>query len=450
MSQESLSRRDFLGKSAAVAGAVTMAAAAVHTKPAKAEEKKYSANDRIRGGMIGIGIHGMSPGERALNVNGVEVVAACDLYDGHFVRAKEVINPQIATTKDYRELLARKDIDAVIISTPDHWHKQMAIDAMEAGKDVYLEKPATYRWEEGDEIAKVVKKTNRILQVGSQWVSEPVNKLVLKKIKNGEIGQVTLVESCIHRNTPTGAWYYPIPPDASPQTCDWDRFLGSAPKRAWDPHRFFQWRLYWDYSGGLPTDLFVHMIGTVHTLMGVKMANSVWATGQIYRFHDWGRELPDQMQAIAKYDNFSLYLASTTNNDHGKPFVTIYGTEGTIEYYGGHFLQYYEPVQDNYSYSLAHYPKDTQEVLRGQLGLNEKNRPIAELLPEAEPVKYEIKGENSTVTHLRNFFNAVRSRENPFEDIEFGHMAATVGHMCNLSYKAGREMKWDAKKRVVA
>lgn len=449
MKKENISRREFLGKGALAAGVIGMAAPALHIRAVKAESPKYSASDKIRVGLIGAGMRGIPDGEAALKTPGVELPIVADLYDGRLARCKEVFGPNTEITKDYGKILARDDIDAVIIVTPDHWHKKMAIDAMEAGKDVYLQKPATWSWEEGIEILKVQKKTKRIIQVGSQGISAPINKLIRKKIKHGEIGQVTLVECHNHRNSYIGAWYYPIPLDASPKTCDWERFLGSAHKRSWDANRFFRWRCYWDYSGGLPTDLFVHMVTHVHYLMNAKMVNSVFGTGKIYRFKEAGREVPDQMNAIAQYDDFTLLLTCTNNNKHNVPSVSIYGTEGTIVFGRGKFIQYYEPAREDFSYTISTWPKEQQAEYRHVKGLDEKGRPYAELLPEAEPVEYTMEMEDTTVTHMRNFFQCMRTREKPIEDMEMGHLAATVGHMVNISNKMGKVVTWDKKKKVV-
>ena len=449
MSKEKISRREFLSKGTLTAGAVGMAFAGIPIKSAEAETPKFSAVDKIQVGLIGCGMRGIPDGEAALTIPGVEIPIVADLYDGRLARAKEVFGPQTEITKDYQEILARKDIDAVIIVTPDHWHEKMAIDAMEAGKDVYLQKPATYRWEEGEEIIKVQKKTKRIVQVGSQGISAPISKLIRKKIENGEIGQVTLVECHNHRNSYIGAWYYPIPLDASPKTCDWERFLGPAPKRPWSADRFFRWRGYWDYSGGLPTDLFVHMVTYVHYIMDVKMAKSVWSTGKIYRFHEAGREVPDQVHAVAEYDDFTLVLTCTNNNKHKVPYITIYGTEGTIVFNRKNFVQYYEPPREDFSFTISTWPEKQQEEYRHIKGLDENGSPYDQLLPEADPVEYSMEMEDTTITHMRNFFQCMRTQKKPIEDMEEGHLAATVAHMVNISQKTGKVIRWDDKKWAV-
>jgi len=449
MNPKNLSRRQFIQKSSVAAGALSLAATAMTEQTFPADKQKYSPNDKIRVGLIGCGMIGIPNARDALKIPGVELPIVCDLYDGRLARCKEIFGSNTITTKDYQDILKREDIDAVIIATPDHWHKDMTIQALEAGKDVYLQKPATLKWQEGVEMIKVQQKTKRLVQVGSQGISAPYYKLIRQKIKKGEIGQVTLVECHNHRNSYIGAWYYPIPYDASPTTCDWDRFLGPAPKIPWNADRFFRWRCYWDYSGGLPTDLFVHMITAVHYLMDVKMANSAWGTGRIFRFTEAGREVPDQVNAVAEYDNFTLLLNCTNNNQHDLPFITIYGTEGTIVLQGGGFTQYYQPAREDFSGTISTWPEAQQAEYRAREGLNDEDQPFKNLLPAAEPVRFEMEMEGTTVTHLRNLFQCMRTRQNTLEDMRTGHLAATVAHMVNISQKEGRILKWDQKKEVV-
>ena len=324
----SSSRRDFIKTTAQAAAAVALAPAFA----SRAHASVIGANDSIGVGIIGIGIRGEILLRGTRTVANTRIVQVADVYDTHFERARELVGPDLATGRDYRKLLDNKDVQAVIIAVPDHWHKQMALDAIAAGKDVYIEKPMTHAWEDGDAIIDAARREKRIVQVGSQWASVEANAQAIDIIRSGKLGQVTLIDGRMQRNTPTGAWYYPVPPDASPETIDWARFIGPAPPHPFDAARFFQWRLFWDYSGGLPTDLFVHMITATHTLMGVKMANRVMAMGAINKFKN--REVPDQMSALVEYPDFTLTLTSTATNNHPYPLLTIMGTEGTLEYHG--------------------------------------------------------------------------------------------------------------------
>ena len=248
--------------------------------PLAAQGQSKSANDKVQIALIGAGGMGTGDALSSLAQSGVEMVAVSDVYEGRLIRAKERWGNQVFTTRDYREVLARPDIDAVIIGTPDHWHAQISIDAMNAGKDVYVEKPMVQKIPDGHRMVEAQKKTGRILQVGSQRVSSIVYQKTKDLLKSGVIGQVNLIEAWWDRNSALGAWQYSIPPDASPANIDWDRFLGSAPKVPFQPIRLFRWRNYRDYGTGVAGDLFVHLFSGMHFIMG--------ATGPTRVFFDGG------------------------------------------------------------------------------------------------------------------------------------------------------------------
>jgi predicted dehydrogenase len=441
-----VNRRQFLEKSGLIAAAASAAsarlasgqvnnAAAVTLKP-------------VRLGFIGVGIRGTLLMEAAAGIAGVELKAAADCYKGHLDRAQEAFTSALGVTGDYKELLARADVDAVVIATPDHWHLKMTEDALAAGKHVYVEKPMTHRWEEGEAFIAAAEKSGKVVQVGSQYMSMGCAKQASDFIKSGRLGQVTLVEGRFHRNTATGAWYYPIPPDASPTTVDWKGFLGAAQPHDFDLRRFFQWRLFWDYSGGLPTDLFVHLVTATHQLMGVQEPESVFSFGDIYHWKNY-REVPDQMTSMVKYpEGFVLRLSSTASNGHPGPILTVYGSEGTLEYTGGSFKHYYEPRTENFGYSTRSWPKATTAKFKELMALGDNLAPL-DGPATADPVEYKSNDEDSTRAHVRNWIEAIRTGGKPVEDVRFGHHAALVGHMCNLSYKAGKPVRWNKATRKV-
>jgi predicted dehydrogenase len=288
-----------------------------------------------------------------------------------------------------------------------------------------------------------------VLQVGSQYMSMGCAQKAAELIKSGRLGQITLVDAKIHRNSSTGAWYYPIPPDASPATIDWKRFLGPAPPRELDLRRFFQWRLFWDYSGGLPTDLFVHLITATHQLMGVQEPDTVVSFGDVFHWKNY-REVPDQMTAMVRYEEgFVLKLTSTASNGHPGPLLTFHGTEGTLEYNGDSFKHFYEPRSESFAYSTHSWPTATVARFKELMSLDDKLRPL-DGPPAAEAVEYKSPNdEDATRAHVRNWIEAVRSGGKPIEDVRFGHHAALVGHMCNVSHRAGKVARWNKKTRKV-
>jgi predicted dehydrogenase len=450
-SPSSWTRREFLRAS----GAGTLAAGAVAggRAPALRAQSPAPAGSPAHAvgvGLVGVGIRGEILLRTTLAIPGTRVVATADAYDGHFDRIREVAGPSVATSRDYRKVLDHPDVQAVIIAVPDHWHVPMALDAMAAGKDVYLEKPMTHTWEEGASLIEAARRHGRILQVGSQWDSMPANAQAIEIIKSGKLGKITLIDGRIHRNTPTGAWYYPVPPDASPDTIDWDRFIGPAKKVPFDAARFFQWRLFWDYSGGLPTDLFVHLITATHTITGVGMPSRVLGSGGIFNYPK--REVPDQMTAIVEYPNaFTLTLTSTATNGHNFPPLLIMGTEGSLEYYGSRLVYHAEPVLENYTYSTNHFSAAAKAKFAELHDVDPASmRPRAtSSMKRPEPQVIEVQGTESTQKHMEKFFECVRTRTEPVENAEAGHRFATVGHMVNISYRARKAATWNAAKGKV-
>jgi predicted dehydrogenase len=445
--RESINRRQFLERSSLIAAATAVGGVA----QAKAQINNAAGPPpkAVRLGFIGVGIRGTLLMEAAAGISGVEVKAAADCYKGHLDRTLELISPPPVVTGDYKEVLSRADVDAVVIATPDHWHLKMTQEALAAGKHVYIEKPMTHSWEEGEAFISAAEKSGKVVQVGSQYMSAGCAQRAAELIKGGGLGQITLIEGRFHRNSGTGAWYYPIPPDASPGTVDWKGFLGSAPQRPFDLARFFQWRLYWDYSGGLPTDLFVHIVTAAHQLMGVQQPETVMSFGDVYHWKNY-REVPDQMTSMVKYpEGFVLKLTSTASNGHPGPLLTFYGSEGTLEYNGGSMKHFYEPRTENFGYSTHSWPKATTARFRELMNLDERlsplNGPVA-----SEPVEYKAPNdEDTTRAHMRNWVEAIRTGGKAIEDARFGHHAALVGHMCNQSYKSGKPVRWNKATRKV-
>jgi len=443
-----MNRRDFV--KGTVLSAAVARLAAQGSAPAKG---KVPPGDRITVAVIGSGARAQQLLDAALTIPVVEITAVCDAYSGRAQRAQERTAGRAKIHKDYREILNDKSIDAVIIGTPDHWHKDMAIQSMEAGKDVYIEKPLTYAVDEGLEIIDAVKKTKRVLQVGSQGISSATQQKARELVKAGRLGRVTMIRASYNRNTAEGAWLYPIPPDASTQTVDWDAFLGPAPKRPFDLERFFRWRCYWDYSGGISTDLFVHLVTSIHFIMDAKMPKSVVATGELYRWKE-SREVPDTVNGIMVYpEGFTVNLSSTFNNQSSSDSgFEILGTEGSISFRGGQFVFRPENVHNDYSWVVDSWPKALAEAYYREPKVQSAEVPTTwKPRMNQQSEVWDEQGQDATIVHLDHFFDSVKSRQQPIEDALTGHRAAACAHMVNASLRQNKAVQWDfGKEKLIS
>jgi predicted dehydrogenase len=444
------SRRDFLK---IAAGAAATAPTVLRAQdPVSFQD--VPPNERIQIATIGLGIQGQSDTRSALRVPGVKLVAVADIYDGRRTLAKEIWGDQLFTTRDYREVLARPEVDAVIIATPDHWHSQITIDAMKAGKDVYVEKPIVQHLDEGAWVIDCARQTNRILQVGSQRVSSIVYAKARDLFRAGAIGELNLVEAWINRNSPTGAWQYSIPPDASPETIDWDRFLGRAPKRPFEPVRLFRWRNYQDYGTGIPGDLFVHLFTGIHFVLDSLGPTRAMVTGGLRYWND-GRDVPDVMMALFDYPKTSMHPAFTLSlkvnfaegagDNQAFRFV---GPDGVLTIGGaavtlGRRGRPKEPGQTSDT-----FPKAIQQAFLKEY--RAKYPDVPELRPGTEEAYVAPPNYSDQVEHFRTFFTAMRSRRPVVEDAVFGFRAAGPALLANLSYFEGKPVGWDSEnmKRV--
>ena len=442
------SRREFL-RMAAAAGTTASMATVLHAQE-RTSTQDVPPNERLQIATFGFGIQGISDTRTALQVPGVELAAVADVYDGRLTLAKELHGDQVFTTRDYREVLARPDIDAVLIVTPDHWHAKMAIDAMKAGKDVYVEKPMVQDLDEGPRVIDVAHDTKRILQVGSQRVSSIVYAKAHDLYRGGAIGELNLVEAWINRNSAIGAWQYSIPPDASPQTIDWDRFLGNAPKRPFDPVRLFRWRNYRDYGTGIPGDLFVHLFSGIHYVLDSLGPTRVMATGGIRYWHD-GRDVPDVMVAVYDYPKTSAHPAFTlvlkVNFAEGageNQAFRFVGPEGALTIGGGAVTLSRRQRPKEPGHTSDTFPKAMQDAFLNEYRAKYPGQP--ELRPGSEEVYAAPQGYSESLEHFRNFFDAVRSRKPVIEDAAFGLRAAGPALLTNHSYFEGRPVGWDPEK----
>jgi predicted dehydrogenase len=424
---DNISRRSFMRTSAGAALAAGPAVLPV-----------LGANDRVKIGWIGVGSRGYHCMDQMyrLSKDMVQVNAVCDTFSGHLARGKDRVltnegsGAAPKTYVDFRDLLADPNVDVVFIMTPEHLHYSMAMAALKAGKNIYLEKPIGHTIEEGAEIVKAAERSGKIVQVGTQNRSNKLYLRAKEMFEEGWIGDCHYVRAFWYRNFPSpsapAAWRYGIPADASEQNSDWEKFLGPAQKRPFDKRRYYQWRNYWDYSGGISTDLLVHQTDISNFVLGKTLPNTCMASGGIYV---WGqpddREVPDTLSAIYEYpDKFHLNYSCFFGNDQ-------YG-------YGEEFMGYLGTIEVKDRMNLHFFPQKFTGV---------KNPPTA-AKPRTEIHLNYLKDFNqpdATADHIRNFLQAVRGEAKAIAPARVGQIAAIPGHMATQSYRQNKKVYWDAK-----
>ena len=410
-----------------------------------------SPNDHIQIALIGAGGQGQGDTKNAVQVPGVKLVAVADCYDGRLAHSKELWGSDVFTTRDYREVLARKDIDAVIIATPDHWHKQAAVDSMKAGKDVYCEKPMIHLYSDGPEIIATANSTKRIIQIGSQRVSSIVYAKAKELLASGAIGKLNMVSAHWDRNSAIGAWDYTVPLDASPETCDWPRFLGTAPKIPFNAEQFFQWRKWKAYGSGVAGDLFVHLFSGTHFITNSLGPTRAMATGGL-RFWKDGRNVPDVMVALFDYEEgFNLSLrVNFVNGGSESEGLLFTGSEGTIEIAGNSVTVNRVPREKEPGYTVSTF---TEAMQKRYLDQYREKYPIEHPVgpPPVGVERYVApKGYSDSYDHFHNFFNSVRSRKPVVEDAEFGFRAAGAALLSNLSMEKEKIVRWNPQAMKLA
>jgi predicted dehydrogenase len=439
---DSYDRRDFLKTVGATGLTLEAAKSALASKSAtKASGRVIGANDRINIGVIGCGSRGMDVARTFSEVgtadNSCQIVAVCDVYEKRKRLAMEKYKAK--GYSDYRELLQQPDVDAVYIATPDHWHAKNAIDAMDHGKDVYLEKPMVHTNEEARQLVATVKETKRVLQVGSQTTSADIWAKAKKAIADGAIGQMLMSQGSYHRNSVEGEWNWPIEAGAGPDAkgddhIDWDMWLGSqfklAPKRPFDADRYFRFRKYWDYSLGIASDLFYHVIAPLNICWDEpQFPVKVMATGGIYVFKE-KREVPDTFHLMAEYaKGHSLVLSSSMANDTHIP-GTIRGHEGTI------VMVDHGMFERNVPYITVKPQVKGAKAIGGEkyaekFGVKDYQIPVEQF--------------NMQTAHVKNYLHCIRTREKPRLDVETGAKAVVVINLAAQSYREGKVMYWDEK-----
>ena len=452
------SRRKFLQQIGATSLLLGASPFASFATAEKAEEriitynKKISPNDHIKIALIGLGIQGNNDVRQAIKVPGVELVAAADLYTGRLERAKEVYGNQLFTTRDYREILQRKDIDAVLVVTSDQWHARITKDALQAGKAVYCEKPMVHKISEGLGVIAAQKASGKTMQVGSQRVSSLVYEKARELYKSGEIGKLNMVNAVYDRQDAIGAWEYTMPNNATPETVDWDTYIAGMPKMPFDPKKFFWWRNYRAFGTGVAGDLFVHLLSGTHLITGSVGPTKIFSAGQLSYWKD-GRDVPDVMTGIMQYPEtpehpaFELTLqVNFVSGTGGQEMIKFTGEEGTIDVYGGglkvhHSIMPKAPGIGGYD-ALNTYPKAMQDALLAQYNqkwtAEERKRPTKPDIDYKQP-----QGFDEHLQHVTNFFDSVRTGKPVVEDATFGFRAAAPALSCNDSYFDKKIVNWD-------
>ncbi len=423
----SQSRRGFLKRSAGLATGATFAAGVPASASAISASRVLGANNRIRIGLIGCGGRGAGDLKQFLKIEGIQCVALCDVDTAQMEKTQaETLDPveQKAEqqTQDFRRLLDRTDLDAVIVATPDHWHAIPTIMACQSGKDVYVEKPLALTIHEGRVMVEAARKYDRVVQMGTQQRSAPHFSDAVEYVKSGKLGKIRLVRS----------WAYldwkgemPVQPDGPPPDgVDYDLWLGPAAEKPFNPNRFhFSFRWYWDYSGGLMTDWGAHMIDIANWAMDVKAPRSAVSVGGKFGYPQDAMETPDTQQVIWSFDeDFSMVWEHALGvgrgpeaREHG---IQFHGNEGVL-------------VVDRHGWEV--HP-ETDKI----------DKDVREFRSLGKP-RHNIKTYAYHLTHVENFVECMRSRERPNADVEIGHNSMIACHLGNIAFRVGRRVEWDVE-----
>jgi len=427
MNRKKISRRHFVsGITGAAAGIATFSSTS--NMLAKSYSNIIGANERIKVGVIGCG--GMSNAHmnalvKMKDSDNVEIIAVNDVYTNRLDKAKELTKSQAIA--DYRKLLEMKDIDYVLIATPEHWHYQMTLDAIDAGKHIYVEKPMTHTIEQAKTVTEKIEQTKLKLQVGVQGMSDDSYSTAHKMIQEGALGKVVMAHIDYSRNYVDDFWAYEIDPEAKPGVnLDWEAWLGPAPKRPWDPRRYFQWRRYWDYSGGIATDLFIHRVTRIIKSVGLQFPDYVSAAGGTWNFVDSVAEIPDTFNMMLDYpERTTVLLVSSLANDTPIRHV-IRGHLATLEF-------------TREGFNITPQKATNQAVISG----------TGEKMKNSEVFTYKKTGAEDITLHHRNLLAAIRENEPLNCDQTLGFYGVVACMMGVESYRQRKYLKWDQEKDIV-
>ncbi len=416
--------------------------------------RSFSANEQINIALIGAGWMGQVNGMTALEHSGIKMVAACDLYDSRIERCRELWGNDIFTTKDYREILQRDDVDAVVISTTDHWHDVQAIDALNAGKSVFLEKPMVQQIDQGHGVIQAERDTGNVLQIGSQLTSDILYLKAQEMVRNGEIGDVVLVEGNFDRYSAEGAWQYSIPPGVSEEEVDWDTYLRDLPYREFDPKQFFRWRNYQDFGTGAAGDLFVHLLSAVHLVTDSHGPSRIMSTGGL-RYWDDGRDVPDVQLGMLDYDQtdshaaFNLALrVNFIDGSGGGVTIRFVGTEGEIVVDWTNVTLRKAELDERPPVTIDDFSGQTQEEFMEYHKANYPEPPPRVISP-SEYVYRSPEGYDSRESHYGNFFESIRDGKPVYQNGTVGFRAAAPALLANQSLFENKIIHWDPVNMVV-
>ncbi|MBI2948435.1 MAG: Gfo/Idh/MocA family oxidoreductase [Verrucomicrobia bacterium] len=401
-----LTRRAFLKQTG-------LASTAVALGPAFNLSRAASSNDTIQVGVIGTGGRARGLMQVLAKIPKVKITAVCDLYDAHLSSAKQIADASAFATKEYETLLERKDVDAVLIGSPDHWHVKMTVDACAAGKDVYVEKPLTHSRDDGKTVVAAQDRSNRVVQVGTQQRSMPQFHEARRMIREGVLGKIHKVHLTWNRN------FLPFQknvPSIRADAFDWKKFLGAAPDQPFDAYRFRNWRWFWDFGGGILTDLMVHWLDGVNWLLDLGMPAAATTVGDHFATKGvW--ETPDTIQTLLQYPDKGLqvYFEGTFVNARNRAMTEIMGENATLYLDRGRLELHPEPNRKI----------EAKEVVLGSgpRGADFFKQPDGELL------------------HLTDWLEAIRARKKPSAPAEAGILAAEAAHMANRAYREGRVVR---------
>jgi len=382
------------------------------------------SNERLRIGIIGCGgmaNHHMGGLLTMKESDNLEIAAVCDIFQKRLdAAAKKTGGKPFA---NYRDVLTQSDLDYVLIATPEHWHHRMTLDALDSGKHVYVEKPMTHTIEEAQEVVKKVQATRLKLQVGVQGMSDESYEVAARYIRDGVLGKVVMAQIDYSRNYLGDFWAYELDPDAKPGiNLDWEAWLGPAPKREWDPHRYFQWRRYWDYSGGIATDLFIHRVTRILKALQLTFPDFVVATGGKWNFTESIAEIPDTFNILLDYPGGpTVALISSMANDTPIDHV-LRGHKATLQFNRDGFVV------------------TPQESIREDLP-----SPSEMKAHEVRLLTYHKTGAEDVVLHHRNLQRAIRSGEALRCDVDLGYYGVVAASMGVQSYRERAYLRWNAQ-----